>query len=254
MRLRLGLIACDSIWEPLRSAHGDYADMYGALLRAAGADFDLQTFAAHHGELPGDVTDCDAWLISGSRAAVYDDSKSWIAALMDFVRATHAAGRPQVGVCFGHQLLAHALGGHTGPAPAGWGIGNIDVRLRATPAGAPPLATLNLFMAHQDQVTRLPPGARWLAEAAHCPHAAFSLDDCVLGIQPHPEFTAAFMRDMTLEASFMLPPARRAAALASYARPVDNDRVGPWLADFLRLRSPVRAGSWVRWQTDGGLF
>ncbi len=254
MKPRVGLLACDSIWEPLRSAHGDYADMYGALLRAAGADVDLQTFAAHHGELPGRVTDCDAWLISGSRAAVYADRTPWIAELMHFARAAHAAGRPQVGVCFGHQLLAHALGGHTGPARLGWGIGNIDVSLRATPYGPPPQAALKLFMAHQDQVTRLPPGALWLADAAHCPHAAFTLDDRVLGIQPHPEFTASFMRDMTLEETFLLPPAQRAAALASYAEPVDNGIVGPWIADFLRLRSPARSSAWARWQTAGGLF
>jgi len=251
---RVGLIACDSIWEPLRSAHGDYADMYGALLRAAGADVDLETYAAHRGELPDSVSDCAAWLISGSRAAVYDESLPWIAGLAQFARAAHAAGRPQVGICFGHQLLAHALGGRTEPASEGWGIGNIEVRLRATPYGAPPRTTLKLFMAHQDQVTRLPPGALWLAEAAHCPHAAFALDDCVLGIQPHPEFTAAFMRDMTLEGSFRLPPARRAAALASYVEPVDNDSVGPWLADFLRLRPRAESDTWARWQTAGGLF
>jgi GMP synthase-like glutamine amidotransferase len=233
---RLGLLACDSLWEPLRSTHGDYAEMYSAMLQEAGASFELVRFAAHEGEFPADVTACDAWLISGSRAAVYEDHP-WIAQLADFARAVHAAGIPQVGVCFGHQLLAHALGGRTERAPGGWGIGNVELRLRepaAAPAGAP--ARFRLFMAHQDQVVALPPGAVWLAEAPHCAHAMFTLGGSVLGVQPHPEFTAGFMRDMTLEDSFGLPPPQRAEALASYAEPVDNALLGGWIADFLALR------------------
>jgi GMP synthase-like glutamine amidotransferase len=110
---------------------------------------------------------------------------------------------------------------------------------------------LKLFMAHQDQVTHLPPGGLWLADAPHCAHAAFSLDDCVLGLQPHPEFSAGFMCDMTLEETFALPPAQRAHALASYTAPVDNGVVGPWIADFLGLLSPVRRSAWARWHTTG---
>lgn len=233
---RLGLLACDSLWEPLRSTHGDYAEMYSAMLREAGASFELLRFAAHEGEFPADVTTCDAWLISGSRAAVYEDHP-WIARLADFARAAHASGVPQVGVCFGHQLLAHALGGRTERAPGGWGIGNVELSLRAAagaPAGTP--ARFRLFMAHQDQVVALPPGAVWLAEAPHCAHAMFALDDRVLGVQPHPEFTAGFMRDMTLEDSFGLPAAQREQALASYEAHVDNALLGGWIADFLGLR------------------
>lgn len=232
---RLGLLACDSLWEPLRSAHGDYAEMYSALLREAGADFELVTYAVHAGELPARVDACDAWLVSGSRAAVYEDL-AWIARLQDFARAVYAAGLPQVGICFGHQLLAHALGGRTERAPGGWGIGNVELRLRErapVTAGAP--SSLRLFMAHQDQVVTLPPGATWLAEAPHCAHAMFALGDRVLGLQPHPEFSAGFMRDMTLEDSFRLPAAQRERALASYEAPVDNALVGPLIADFLGL-------------------
>jgi GMP synthase (glutamine-hydrolysing) len=90
-------------------------------------------------------------------------------------------------------------------------------------------------MAHQDQVVALPPGAAWLGEAPHCAHAMFALGDRVLGLQPHPEFTAGFMRDMTLEDSFRLPETQRASALASYAAPVDNALAGGWIAGFLRL-------------------
>lgn len=234
---RLGLLTCDRLWEPLRSAHGDYAEMYSALLRATGAEFELVSFAVHAGELPPRSDVCDAWLVSGSRASAFEN-RPWITSLLDFVRATHTAGVRQVGICFGHQVLAHALGGRVERASGGWGLGNVELTLRdraAIPSNVPDRP--RLFMAHQDQVIKLPPGAAWLAEAPHCPHAMFVLDDSALGIQPHPEFSAEFMRDMTLDHSLNLPEALRAQALASYAAPVDSLVVGDWIARFLGLRA-----------------
>lgn len=234
---RLGLLACDKLWEPLRSAHGDYADMYSALLRAAGADFELVPWAVHAGEFPPHGDACDVWLISGSRASVLED-QPWINSLINFVRSTHAGGGRQVGICFGHQVLAHALGGRVVRAPGGWGLGNVELTLRdraAIPSDVPD--RLRLFMAHQDQVAELPAGARWLAEAPHCPHAMFALDARALGMQPHPEFSVEFMRHMTFEDSLHLPEALKTQALASYAAPVDNAVIGIWIAQFLGLRT-----------------
>lgn len=249
MTRRLGLLACDSIWEPLRTRHGDYADMIAAWLRDAGAHVELVNYAVHAGELPTRVDACDAWVLSGSRAGVYEELP-WIPPLIDFVRAAHGARRSLLGICFGHQLLAHALGGRTERAPGGWGIGRLRVALRTTPAGPPPQAALDLFMAHQDQVMALPPGAVWLGAADHCPHAMFALGSHVLGLQPHPEFTASFMDEMTRDESFRLSPAQRATALASYAGAADNRLVGRWAAHFLGLRGDVDAegGTWRQWQ------
>lgn len=231
---RLGILTCDVIWEPLRSAHGDYLEMYGALLGQAGGYFELRRYAADAGELPGAVDDCDAWVISGSRASAYEPLP-WIPPLLELVRQIHQVGSPQVGVCFGHQLMAAALGGKVERASMGWGHGNLEVLVDSTPDGsAPPGRPLRLFMSHQDQVVRLPPGARRLASAAHCPNAMFVLDERVLGIQPHPEFTAAFMRDLT-EESTELRPEIRARSLTTMDLPVDNALVGGWMARFLGL-------------------
>lgn len=245
MTRRLGLLACDSIWEPLRSRHGDYAEMIAAWLRPAGADFELVTYATHAGELPARVDACAAWVISGSRAGVYD-ALPWIPPLMDFVRTAYAARLPLLGICFGHQLLAAALGGRTERAPSGWGLGNVALQLRMG-ARPPPRESLDLYMAHQDQVVALPPGAVWLAEAPHCQHAMFALDGHVLGLQPHPEFTTDFMREMTVDESFHVTPTLRASALDSYTRPVDSATVGLWAADLLGLESPLAAEEWTRW-------
>ena len=230
---RLGIIACDRVWEPLRSIHGDYADLYARLLRDAGAKFELREYAAHAGELPASPLDCDAWLISGSRASVFEP-RPWIAEAASFVRAAFDERVPQLGICFGHQLLAQALGGRTERA-AGWGLGVAEVRLLPAAGNALP-SRLRLHVAHQDQVVLLPPGAERLAAAAHCPNLMFRLGDHVLGVQPHPEFSSALMRDITLDPSLALADAVRAKALASLEQPTDSELVGPWLAEFLRLR------------------
>ena len=230
---RLGILACDRLWEPLRTRHGDYAALYVGLLRRAGATFAPVEYAAWAGELPAAPDECDAWLISGSRASVFEP-ETWIERTATFVRSAYHARVPQLGICFGHQLLAHALGGRTERA-AGWGLGVKEVRLlRAAGNALPP--RLRLHLAHQDQVVLLPPGAERLAEAAHCENAMFTLGDRVLGVQPHPEFSSALMRDITLDESLALADAVRAEALASLEQPTDSELLGPWLADFLRLR------------------
>ena len=209
--------------------------MYAALLREAGAVFDVRAYALHEGEFPSLPTDCDAWVISGSRASVFEPSP-WIADALNLVREIHQSGRPQVGICFGHQLLAKALGGQVARAPGGWGYGNIETRVEKMPDGqAPDALQLRLFMAHQDQVTHLPPGAEALASAAHCPNAMFVLPGRSLGIQAHPEFSFAFMREMTLEESSFLTPAQQDRAMTDLAEPVDSALVGRWMAAFLRL-------------------
>jgi GMP synthase-like glutamine amidotransferase len=227
------------VWEPLRSRHGDYPEMFERLLIAGGGAFDLNVFAVHADEWPAQVAQCDAWLISGSRAAVYDPLP-WIAPLMEFVRRAVDDDRPIVGICFGHQLLAHALGGRAERAVDGWGLGNIETRMTAQRRRLAALPdALSLFMAHQDQVTALPPGAELLAATAHCPHAMFALGPRVLGIQAHPEFDASFMRAVTVDPTFEVAPTLRAEALTSYARPADSACVARALVEFLGLDTSV---------------
>ena len=232
---RLGILNCDAIWEPLRSRHGDYTDMYVALLREAGAAFDVRAYALHEDEFPDAATDCDAWVISGSRASVFETTP-WISRALRLVRDIQTSPRPQIGICFGHQLIAAGLGGEVARAPGGWGYGNIETQVWRAPVGdlAAPLR-LRLFMAHQDQVTRLPPGAEVLASAPHCPNAMFVAPGGALGIQAHPEFSLAFMQEMTLEESSFLTPAERERAMRDLAAPVDSARVGQWMAAFLHL-------------------
>lgn len=234
MTLRIGLLEADHVAARYRAIDGDYADMFAAMAARADPTAELVVYDARHGQLPARPDECDGWLCTGSSASVYDD-EPWIDALAGFVRAVHDARRPFVGVCFGHQLVAHALGGRTERATGGWGAGALAMDVTAPEAwmgGGPSSATL--LYSHQDQVTVLPPGGRVLGAAAHCPVAMLAVDGHIVGIQAHPEFTAAYLRALLVDRADRIGEAGTAAALASLERPTDETAVAGWLLAFLR--------------------
>lgn len=210
---------------------GTYPEMFKRLL---GPDaYDYSVYALDEGELPETPTTCDAWLITGSSAGVYEDLP-WIAPAEDFLR--RAKGRAAlVGVCFGHQLMAQAFGGRVIKSPNGWGLGEqAYCVLKAEPwmDGAP---QIRLPGSHQDQVVELPRGAEVVAGNDFSPMGALAWrDQPAISIQLHPEFEPAY--------AMALIEARRGtrytedqanAAIASYSEADDRARVGGWIRNFL---------------------
>ena len=220
--MRVGLLECDHVADRWRDIDGDYSDMFEALL-----DIELVHYDAVNGALPGRPDECDGWLATGSRFSVYDNDE-WIARLRGFVRDVQAASVPYVGICFGHQLLAHSIGGRTEKASVGWGVGAIDTWMEPRQADA-----LLLYM-HQDQVVALPDGAVVLGRTDHCPFAMLQVGP-MLGIQAHPEFSPAYV-DVLLDArAERIGPDLTALAKASLERigdAKDAQIVGRWIVDF----------------------
>jgi GMP synthase-like glutamine amidotransferase len=234
--VRIGLLECDHVSERYRSVAGDYADMFTAMVADADPDAEVVAYDARSGVLPGRPDECDGWLCTGSIASVYDD-EPWIAGLADLIRAVHAARVRMVGVCFGHQLIAHALGGRTERA-AGWGVGAIRMEVTAQePWMVPPLSSATLLYSHQDQVTVLPPGGRVLGVAPQCPVAMLGVDDHLVGIQAHPEFGSRYLRALLEDRVDRIGPEQTAIALASLAQPTDATAVARWILTFLQARS-----------------
>ncbi len=187
------------------------------------------------GDLPPTPQACDAYLVTGSPQGVYDP-QPWISALADFLRQSYAAGQKLVGICFGHQILAHALGGHAEKAVVGWGMGLRRFPIAATPGWMTPALTQGqLYFCHQDQVMRLPAGAQRLAGDAFCPNTIFVIGDQVLGIQGHPEFSTAFMAVLidTLGEQAGATVAAQAAASLHEGAP-DGGIVAQWIVNFLQ--------------------
>ena len=236
--MRIGLLELDHVRTRFQPIAGDYADMFREMVATADPSIEVVGYDARNGVLPGRPDACDGWLITGSRASVYED-EPWIESLTAFVRDVHAARVPCVGVCFGHQLLAHALGGRTERADIGWGLGALPMTLvQAEPWMEPPLSTATLLYSHQDQVTELPPDGRVLATAAHCPVAMLAIGDHVIGMQAHPEFGPAYVRALLEDRIDRIGEAETDAALATLLEPTDEHTVAQWILAFLRSRVP----------------
>lgn len=221
--MRIGLLECDHVDDRFRAIDGDYTDMFAALL-----DVDLVPYDAVNGVLPSSPDECDGWLAGGSRFSVYDDAP-WIHALSGFVRDVRDAGAPFVGICFGHQLLAHSLGGRTEKASVGWGAGAIDTWMNPTQSDA-----LLLYM-HHDQVIALPDGAKVLGHTDHCPIAMLRVGP-MLGVQAHPEFSVDFVGALLDARVDRIGPDATARAKASLERvgdAKDADMLGRWIVRFL---------------------
>lgn len=196
-------------------------------------NLELIEYRITEGEFPA-VDECDAYLITGSPKGVYDN-EPWIAELADFIHAVRAQETKLVGVCFGHQMLAHTLGGHAEKSTKGWGIGLREIEIAPSqPWMRPLLPTGHFHFCHQDQVITLPPNAQRLAGNAFCPNGMFVIGDRVLGLQAHPEITHNAM-DRTIE---WLEPYVEGEVLQEAASTLEEGRadsaiMAHWIANFL---------------------
>ena len=231
--MHIGILRTDSVrleWVP---TYGEYPDMFERLLLAEDDALTFTTWNVEAGELPESIEAADGFLITGSKSSVYDD-KDWIRALEGFVRECHAARRKVIGICFGHQLVAQALGGSVGKSDKGWGVGvncyNVD-------QAAFDLADSDQFCllaSHQDQVMAMPPGARQIASNEHCEVAGMTLGEHILTFQGHPEFIPDYSREIMNLRHDMIGAERVAQGMASFeTREHEGDRVARWMLAFL---------------------
>jgi GMP synthase-like glutamine amidotransferase len=209
----------------LADEFGDYPAMFGELL---GSGFEIESFDVQKGELPEPGAH-HALLISGSPAGVYDPLP-WIAPLQDFIRAADQA--KMVGICFGHQVMAEALGGHVEKSDKGWGVGLHRHEIRYREPWMDGATSVALPASHQDQVVVQPPGTKVTLESNFTPYAGLAWTDRpAISFQFHPEFSPAFAKALIEQRYDRVPDPD--AAIASLDAPNDNELVGRWIRNFL---------------------
>jgi GMP synthase-like glutamine amidotransferase len=200
----IGILQTGQAPDTLRDRSGDYPAMFEQLLAGRGLTF--RTYHVEGMEFPAGVHDCEGWLITGSRHGTYEDHP-FIPRLETFIRDAIAQKVPLVGICFGHQIIAQAMGGTVGRFPGGWSVGPTDYDFGGEKI------TLNAW--HRDQVTRRPEAARILGGNDFCENAALVYGDTALTIQAHPEFRDDFIDGlMTTRGKGVVPDPLMAAARA----------------------------------------
>eukprot|EP00762_Andalucia_godoyi_P007753 ANDGO_01742.mRNA.1 Gamma-glutamyl peptidase 3 len=203
--MHIGILACGSPTSDLASTFGTYAEMTRVMLSNADPGFSFRVYECEtRGEFPTTIDECDAYAITGSPHGVYD-RLPFMCVLESFIQKCAAQRKKIVGICFGHQILAAALGGRVEKSRKGWGMGPSSYTttpqnpLSQCSSQIQSRSALDLFAVHQDQVVELPPsngchrdGVRVLAWSAHCEFACLMYGNWAFSVQGHPEFTAEY--------------------------------------------------------------
>jgi GMP synthase-like glutamine amidotransferase len=231
-RPSVALLECDHVDTDLRHVAGDYGDMFRRLFADHAPDVALDPVDVVGGASLPELGAHDGLLITGSRSSVGDDAP-WIAGLGELIVGAHERDVPVVGICFGHQLIAHVLGGRVDRTPVGWGVGVHHATVVAPRAWMTPVRTgFDLLVSHQDQVTTIPDGASVLATSDHAPVAAFEVGSLV-GFQGHPEFVADYAEVLMDRRVERIGTERIERARGTLARRTDHATITRWIGRFL---------------------
>ncbi|MBV7255277.1 type 1 glutamine amidotransferase [Pacificimonas sp. WHA3] len=228
--LKVGILQTGTMPDALHRAHSDYDIMCRDLVGASPITTD--SYRVFDNEFPEDVRDADIWVITGSRFSVLDGDE-WIARLEGFIQAAYASDSKIVGICFGHQILAQALGGQVAKRRGDPVIGLERYDLLNKDGEAAPLS---LHAWHFDQVETAPAQARVIMTSKDCHYAGLLYADRAVSFQPHPEFSSQYMRDLiTIYAGNGLAHDLARPALASLTSTPGSDVIAAKLKDYLNI-------------------
>ena len=240
--MKIGILKTDAVREEWVPDFGEYPDMFMAILGAQDPSLEFTTYDVRHGEYPASLDDEDAYLITGSRHSVYEDLP-WIPPLLAFLRELHAARKKVVGICFGHQAVAEALGGRTAKADQGWGVGLHRHRFQERPRWFDDGdLEFPVLVSHQDQVMDNAESAQVLASSEFCPNAVCQIGDHILTLQGHPEFVSDYSRAIMDFRRAMIGEEVYRDGVASLADAPETARMAGWIVNFLRAE-PQETGT-----------
>lgn len=240
--MKIGILATGTTSDLLLPTYGSYSDMFVALLKEKDSAFDCEVFDVRENIFPSSSDQCDAWLITGSPSNV-DESLPWMLKLNDFIRDADAKKLPLIGICFGHQIIADALGGEVARFDGGWGVGIHRYQHIGEDSAVPAnVASFAICAMHQYQVTVKPGRARVFAQSDFCENAGLLYDNHILTLQGHPEFSKAYeVALIESHKSNPVPADISEQGLASVDKEtLDSSDVMKWITDFITAAHQVR--------------
>lgn len=232
--MHIAILQCDEVQDKFVVEYGTYLTMFSQLLHQVDSTLSFSVYNAVKEELPEPIDKVDAYLITGSRHGV-NDGHAWIAHLEQFIRHLHAAQKKLIGICFGHQLVAKALGGKVIKSPNGWGVGmSVNTIAQAKPWMQPWQTNLNLVVSHQDQVVELPPETEILAHSDFCRFYMLQINQHFFTVQGHPEFSQAYSRALIDDRKTVLGALCWQQGLDSLQMNTHDKIMAQWMVHFLK--------------------
>ena len=232
--MHIGILKTDAVRSEWVSEFGEYPDMFVRLVCEANPEATFSTWDVEEGVHPtqDDIDSVDGFIITGSKSSAYDD-KQWIRDLEGLIQKLHAERKKMVGICFGHQVIAQALGGVVSKSDKGWGVGINVYNLGGAPFEGGESGELKLIASHQDQVHVLPPGAQNVVTNAHCENAGFVMGDHIFTLQGHPEFVPDYSEAIMAFRFDMIGGDRVAQGRESLeTHQHEGAKVADWMIDF----------------------
>ena len=233
--MHIGILVTNTDKSDFAKARPSDGEKFRALLQPLRPDWQFTAVMVRDGEFPKSIHDFDGYVITGSPASA-NGGEAWIDRLMSFIRELDAALVPTIGICFGHQAIARALGGRVGKNPEGWGFGISPTHFTVHESWMQPSQeTLNLYAAHTEQVIVLPTNAETLGGSAFCPVGSYKVGNHIFTTEYHPEMTPEFITDLSyeIEKSIGNPIAERARE--QFKTAADGRIFAQWMAQFFEM-------------------
>ena len=235
--MRLGILETDTLEPGIKEKYGSYAEMFQSLFLAVDDQLEFTVYPVIETTYPENMDECDAYLITGSKSSAYDN-EPWIKQLRDYIVALHKHRRKLIGICFGHQIIALALGGLTEKSEKGWAVGSSISNIEKAKPWMGDVMTnakkqFALLVSHQDQVTRLPVQAELIASNTFCTNASFQIANHILTFQGHPEFSADYLNYLMDKRRDIIGEEKYKKAMDSLRYHQDALLVVRWIIDFI---------------------
>ena len=236
--MKIGILVAGQMDEEDVARFGSLPDMFAKLLHLADKSLTFVSFDIFNYEFPADPLECEGWIITGSARGAYENLP-WMLHLEAFIRDSLARNIPMVGVCFGHQIMAAAMGGVVEKEASGkWGMAVHRYEIKVKDDERPHWMSgegreIALQASHQDQVVKLPPNVQRLAGSSFCPNGILAYGNAGLSMQLHPELPAAFISTLLdRRAQGAMTPEDVEEARTRVELPVDDHLAAEWIVNF----------------------